>query len=1421
MSSRATARAARPAAAQLSAASVPGIVLSFLALPKDALVLCSSYAPLGDPATHCHSIEHARRHLLHDRRQPSLVDSLLAHVDSSSHDTRFWVFAVASRATQPSRAHALASLALHNLIAVDSASFDFRQLYSSNSQSPAFVTPGLHRLYLMFLAALRSRILADICDNVPDRVRASHVRMRDGFLLVPRPVNSEWSVGWDDPQRRLAYCHLHLHWMNASTIVLRPVFSTSQYSQLSPKHCPAGQPVALLPYAVPAYFIAPYTGSTAALSQHFRDSLAGLGVGPTWESQGYILCWIAVHNSQGDDKAVLAVWPAALAVACPDRPLADRLPTVPDHFAPAVSASVAERSFAAPRAQRGLPVVVRQAGDLPRVANTVANFIDALAKERERERERAKEERYRRLQVSVPQPGSAGPRSTMSGSAGAYPLPGSASEHFPSPAIPLNTFTSPPQDASALPQQSLAAAWGAPAQLDGTSVAPASTSLVDDFYSSFNLVPDMGDLGFTNLLTDEDFDFFDQPAVQIPPAEPPPAANLDGMGDIEMADLGINLNLDIGALDLGQALDPHSHDGMGMPLYGTGWTPEYAPDPPRADSFEPNLLDGLPSPAKTPWAPPLPEPEPPTADLVFSRDPNPLSYDEVPFAQAHNLADAKYSAGKFAPPLLSPAPSDEDGGGATLRERYGTLTNPRVGVVRRLKFAKRKSIDQGHRPSPSPWERGEPEWVTYPPSSPEALPSPPSSDAEDSEDDNDRGAGLFGDYDECDAAEDVAMAREPTPVPDAVLIGPSLLHASFAHRALVQLGVPFPAPTAASAAGAQPMSVPTPVSPAAAGAGATPFERARNLEPVAGAFAREVVENATWAAAWRLLDEQKDRPVWREEIDQGIDALNKLPYLALAPHNGLAMKPLPPPRITMEKGGNLIQIIPSALRFWEKLGLGPRGGKKHVSAFVLYEDGSEASSHIPSWMEMMSKFFSARGFGTHSTGTAVGHDNGLVPLKWELFRKTLSNVVVTMTTPTTPTHYAVFYVLVPNAMMTMSSTFLRNILGVAAQHLKLPGGVAFDPDRMLIHLLPEAALLDQSLFPVGPVASSVYDRLPRIAERHGARAFFKRGLAWRAAFDAAAFTLARNPAQTKVDLRWDWPIEHLDVLDKHTLLHIAYRISRCGHWVLFAATDGRGESHSLGTWAHSPECTSAELVQEVWKRTMDLVAKTNVEWRIVVAKSGTIGREELAAWTSLWDKVFSDENPPSCQVILAAVHNAAPFTLVPQSLSHTLRPGGAATMAEERPTATSFLSDVFWQGFVLGPVGMQPLSVVADEPAAVPEWSVREDPHVASHSDTGVIPMASVSLLRAPSQPSRLSMCHVHLFHLANCTEEEDATALLASIADNYSDLAVLGRVRAYGISSETPVLALHIAALDRMDSTLSVSDLAAEVVGTIVEQTS
>jgi mediator of RNA polymerase II transcription subunit 13 len=55
--------------------------------------------------------------------------------------------------------------------------------------------------------------------------------------------------------------------------------------------------------------------------------------------------------------------------------------------------------------------------------------------------------------------------------------------------------------------------------------------------------------------------------------------------------------------------------------------------------------------------------------------------------------------------------------------------------------------------------------------------------------------------------------------------------------------------------------------------------------------------------------------------------------------------------LSIGKGEAIIQVQPPALRFWEKLGLTPKAGRKDISAFAIFEDdGEQRQFHVESWL---------------------------------------------------------------------------------------------------------------------------------------------------------------------------------------------------------------------------------------------------------------------------------------------------------------------------------------------------------------------------------------------------------------------------------------------------------------------------------------
>lgn len=537
-----------------------------------------------------------------------------------------------------------------------------------------------------------------------------------------------------------------------------------------------------------------------------------------------------------------------------------------------------------------------------RVALEVSQYVDVIAKERDKERERLKRERDPSFSKSPASPSKSESRfvredQPRSSTAAIFqqPTPTSVSgdntqqylhsmDDLPSSVaastlLPPVDITSPPRD---LPQPMT----GVVASLDvshANAEAPVSAhpgdvvnaSTAYDGFSGFDSTWEQAttdfmdidmplnnyDMGFPmgiaenngndqggygmdddgfGIFTDDDFNFFDAPQnVTRPTIDTSPSHTINVTHGPQMTGPGPPVI--------------SSHDST--------WQSHFAVDgltPRSIGASTPGLLPA------DPLFPPSPEQTPsshsgPATPLVVLADRNihirrssissqgSSSFEPIPFAMMHKSADEKYALGKFA---LSSRIGEANSAPSALgwKMGYANVTDPRIGVVRRLAGAKRKRLgisSPGRKGAVSPlWVTEHEEWTGSSPRDPPEteLDSASSSESEAPDD---------------DPIQEERSVRPPsrvhTPPPSYLPLGPSLIATNFNHSYLLPLSRNLKPPGVSDephivmTMGA--MSVPTPVSPAAA-LGAT-SERNRSLESAAQIIVREMVENPLWASAWR------------------------------------------------------------------------------------------------------------------------------------------------------------------------------------------------------------------------------------------------------------------------------------------------------------------------------------------------------------------------------------------------------------------------------------------------------------------------------------------------------------------------------------------------------------------------------------------
>ncbi|KAG8912193.1 hypothetical protein FRC01_005248, partial [Tulasnella sp. 417] len=502
-------------------------------------------------------------------------------------------------------------------------------------------------------------------------------------------------------------------------------------------------------------------------------------------------------------------------------------------------------------------------------------------------------------------------------------------------------------------------------------------------------------------------------------------------------------------------------------------------------------------------------------------------------------------------------------------------------------------------------------------------------------------------------------------VPHGSALLPTLFHPNHVYPlAVVRMSTLVPQQTAPIPV---PISVPTPVSPAAHFIQGG--EAALMVEGAADVVTREVIENPSWAAAYRAaFGWTASEPVWASEADYLADLVGKVPSVKTRTSlqelatmtnpptyitNFKSLIPVTSPLVSVGQSNAVVQVNTPALRFWDKLGLSPLNGKKDIVSFALYEEGltsPERLSDMTGWMKDVARAYTLRGLGTCDVGSQQSlYADGLIPFKWDAIKKTLSSLTLP---PPTDAEHIVIYLVIEAAGALIGSKEFRQLSSVIAN---VQSTVPKLDGRILFHFVPKSLVYQ----PVGHSGSrslgldgfaiSLYNRLLKKVSRIIPRQLFKRQMLRSDRFiQAPAYVLARGSPKFSF-LLVDWPPPSDDVGDRHTLLHIAYQLSESKEWLFIAGVDERAEGHNFKVWYVGACESEDEVYDKVAMRVMafawDFAGRARVEWSVVIARSGTMSESELIAWEKcLHREVISQD--VAIHVTVACVEQSNPLAIL-------------------------------------------------------------------------------------------------------------------------------------------------------------------------------
>jgi mediator of RNA polymerase II transcription subunit 13 len=347
-----------------------------------------------------------------------------------------------------------------------------------------------------------------------------------------------------------------------------------------------------------------------------------------------------------------------------------------------------------------------------------------------------------------------------------------------------------------------------------------------------------------------------------------------------------------------------------------------------------------------------------------------------------------------------------------------------------------------------------------------------------------------------------------------------------------------------------------------------------------------------------------------------------------------------PPHIRVRRADALWDLLPTALSFWEPLGLAPTSGSKNIITYCVYPYSESLGARVDTFLNNLGIVYEGCKLGTHVRSDAIeDFQGGLVPTRMtgpvskrnalQTLRETcrrlgdeLSQSYLDMREKDDNSKIDAFVIYMvdpfaePTALWELCSAFwsLFGAYGQGAQaHAPRPDVVLQIVPMKYIASFDAPVVLEPST--LMSLAREVYDRCPPNALNPDKTPL--------SIFSAPSIQLEEAlPRSIQFKLASDPPA---DLLRENSYMHLAYAISLDGAWITVAWTDSCGKSQAVVSYSSKGRAFN-EIAREIWQTTIEVLHSRRVTWRICIAKAGVMEREEIEG-TSFPHPVPNMANP--------------------------------------------------------------------------------------------------------------------------------------------------------------------------------------------------
>ncbi|PWN36221.1 uncharacterized protein FA14DRAFT_155626 [Meira miltonrushii] len=354
--------------------------------------------------------------------------------------------------------------------------------------------------------------------------------------------------------------------------------------------------------------------------------------------------------------------------------------------------------------------------------------------------------------------------------------------------------------------------------------------------------------------------------------------------------------------------------------------------------------------------------------------------------------------------------------------------------------------------------------------------------------------------------------------------------------------------------------------------------------------------------------------------------------------------------------GSVTNVAPSALHYWDKLGLTAVGGQKDVAAFALHTNDVNIAmqGEIRNWLDSMGKVFRENGLGSHtmsehglldigtvSRSKTLADTLNLMAKDAEQWSDTVDSLVSRVVGALKKHNFVVMYAIGSFHVPGQIQSFVRlqrDLRSSASLRYGIPGdSIVVRPCSWESVRLTSSISRDASTNSLRRMAMSIYDSLQVTVDvQYNREQYLPKFSAVPTAVQYPSFSILPASFGNNVGsaFKLDWYFKSVDIFERGTLLHVAYHLApSAGQPSMLAIIDERGQGYTATAWRRTG--SMQDEIQRIWNITTEFTMRSRNMWKIVLCKDRAIGMAEVRMWSKILKDRTALENANALEVILS------------------------------------------------------------------------------------------------------------------------------------------------------------------------------------------